>query len=131
MTLTPNRNYRVLTSMDSEVDVDYDLLDFQAHQASDKSQKPQGKKAKRGRPAGTTKGGQAIAKQQKEHRELVLRALPDLGFYMLSHYMKSAYTGWPLTASMSTESPQLVLPREYATELRPSSSVIALSRPSI
>jgi len=80
MTLTPNRNYRVLTSMDSEVDVDYDLLDFQAHQASDKARKPQNKKAKRGRPAGTTKDGQAIAKQQKEHRERVLRALPDLGF---------------------------------------------------
>jgi len=80
MTLTPNRNYRVLTNMDSEVDVDYDLLDFQAHQASDKARKPQNKKAKRGRPAGSTKDGQAIAKQQKEHRELVLRALPDLGF---------------------------------------------------
>ena len=90
MTLTPNRNYRVLTSMDSEVDVDYDLLDFHAHQASDQGRKPQGKKAKRGRPTGSTKDGQVMAKQQKEHRALVPHALPDLGFDILGKRSSSA-----------------------------------------
>ena len=80
MTITPNRNLRVITSMNTDSDVDFDLLDFQEHQASEQSTKAGPKKLKRGRPAGSTKDGAAIAKQQKEHREMVLRALPDLAF---------------------------------------------------
>ena len=76
MTLTPNRNYRVIASMDTDNEVDFDLLDFQEHQATEKASKSNQQKAKRGRPVGSTKDGESIAKQQKEHRELVLRALP-------------------------------------------------------
>lgn len=80
MTLTPNRNLRVITGMDTDIDVDYDLLDFQEHQATEKASTGRQSKGKKGRPAGSTKDGEAIAKQQKEHRELVLRALPELSF---------------------------------------------------
>ena len=37
MTLTPNRNYRVIASMDTDNEVDFDLLDFQEHQATERA----------------------------------------------------------------------------------------------
>ena len=80
MTLTPRRKITVMGySNHFEEDEDLDLLDFQEHL---KAETPRKKtfKLKRGRPVGSTNDASLIAKQQKEHREMVLRALPGLGF---------------------------------------------------
>ena len=77
MTLTPHRKITVMGYSNQSEDDDLDLLEFQEHlKAETHTRKP----AKRGRPVGSTNDASIIAKQQKEHREMVLRALPGLGF---------------------------------------------------
>ena len=50
--------------MDTDIDVDYDLLDFQEHQATEKASKSDQKRGKRGRQVGSGEDGEAIAKEE-------------------------------------------------------------------
>ena len=82
MTLAPRRTFGFIQTDDHMNDDELDLLELQQHSEVTKPtiHKSAKKLGKRGRPPGSTKGAADIASEQKGHRKMVLRALPELSF---------------------------------------------------
>ena len=82
MTIAPRRTFGFTQTDDHMNDDELDLLELQQHTEVRKptTHKSAKKLGKRGRPQGSTKGAADIASEQKDHRKMVLRALPGLSF---------------------------------------------------